>query len=124
MPITSSGNYEQTPPPGPIVVLTDTGGGDRTRKVTCRYRWSASKVIVGGHRPRKGFTIDKGKGRCQWKLTTGLGRKKFKLGLRSNGTGSSKVYAVVTNKRANKSKTFRHTITIPNRATKKRRKKA
>lgn len=122
MPVSSTGDYDQTSPPGVVIIVTDTGGGSRTRNVTIRLNWNPSRVVVGSPGPPSGAVVDAVRGTCVWNKQCRLGGQRFKMGLRSNGTGVSSARAVVINRRAGRTRTFRHTIRIPNRAAKGRKK--
>ena len=109
---TSTGTYDQNTPPGPVVTVTDTGGGDRERTVLVTLRWSPANVIVGPATPAAGSQIDLNIGWCEWNVKRPLGTAGFKLPMVSTG-GSSIVRAEVLNVSMGSVWANRHRIDIP-----------
>lgn len=109
----STGTYEQTPPPpGPVVTVTDTGGGDRGRMVIVTMRWNPARVTVGQPVPAAGSQIDTIAGWCEWNVRRELGRDYYRLPMVSNGP-SSIVRAHVINVSMGNVYSNQHQIEIP-----------
>src|SRR5688572_6162207 len=125
---TSTGTYENQPEPGPVVTVTDPGGGDQSRSILVTMQWNPNRVNARTPVPRAGCIYDMDAGWCEWFIRTGLGSKPFRIPMTSNGR-TSNVYAEVVNVRNGSVWTNDHTIVVPPpsgpaKINKPRRKKA